>query len=143
MALDRAGKLRYITMMPEVLEDRDVQNFRGRLCTPTQSDKRVGGNRQSDACKKCKRKAVLAIPTIRHRPGYSCRTGTPTHGPATFTGSHPPSHRARGRRRQTLISRLHGLREMIAARERRNKIATCPATQPVGTCRLDGGVRQD
>ena len=28
---DRAGKLRYITMMPEVLEDRDVQNFRGRL----------------------------------------------------------------------------------------------------------------
>ena len=30
-AFDRAGKLRYITMMPEVLEDRDVQNFRGRL----------------------------------------------------------------------------------------------------------------
>src|SRR5271166_1095448 len=36
-------------------------------------------------CRICKRKAVLAIPTIRHRPGYSCRTGTTTHGPATFS----------------------------------------------------------
>src|SRR3984893_8525767 len=57
--------------------------------------------------------------------GYSCRTGTTTHGPATFTGSPPPSHCARGRKWQTLISKLHGLREMIAARERQNKIATC------------------
>src|SRR4029077_737441 len=42
-----------------------------------------------------------------------------------FTSRRQPDGQACGRKWQTLISKLHGLREMIAARERRNKIATC------------------